>query len=340
MLVRRVLVRGSGLSAWRPSAGRGIIAFFSVPDGISLELYQAPAPQASRPTAQCRHRGIHRSGTAPRQMDERGLETVSFSDREKQDHRVKSGVAGRQHSSIFRMDQRFGWTRFYSEIADKLTQYRADRRSLISGLIEIAGRLGKQFSPILDKYKDGSTGPLRDVCPFTTIGCFNRSTIDETRRIIANEIGAFLKVQQSTPALKDDRDGIPLLNNLAWWYFGYEMERKPDDIDKLWQVFGDCLEFADKDDKGKRDALERSYNKALSVKYVGISKLTMGLFWTRPWSFPPLDKNSSSYIRGVLEKIYRKNTTRMALCIWNSVKDCWTGLTTRIAPLIRFRNCL
>ena len=76
VLVRRVLVRGSGLSAWRPSAGRGIIAFFSVPDGISLELYQAPAPQASRPTAQCRHRGIHRSGTAPRQMDERGLETV------------------------------------------------------------------------------------------------------------------------------------------------------------------------------------------------------------------------------------------------------------------------
>ena len=197
-------------------------------------------------------------------------------------------------------EQRFGWTRFYSEIADKLTQYRADRRPLISGLIEIAGRLGKQFPPILDKYKDGSTGPLRDVCPFTTIGCFNRSTIDETRRIIANEIGAFLKVQQSTPALKDDRDGIPLLNNLAWWYFGYEMERKPDDIDKLWQVFGDCLEFTDQDGEGKRDALERSYNKALSVKYVGISKLTMGLFWTRPWSFPPLDKNSSSYIRGVL----------------------------------------
>ena len=102
VLVRRVLVRGSGLSAWRPSAGRGIIAFFSVPDGISLELYQAPAPQASRPTAQCRHRGIHRSGTAPRQMDERGLEIVSFSDREKQGHRVKSGVAGRQHHSILR----------------------------------------------------------------------------------------------------------------------------------------------------------------------------------------------------------------------------------------------
>ena len=45
-------------------------------------------------------------------------------------------------------DQRFGWTRLYSELADKLTQYRDDRSPLISGLIEIASRVDKLFPPI------------------------------------------------------------------------------------------------------------------------------------------------------------------------------------------------
>ena len=199
-------------------------------------------------------------------------------------------------------EQRFGWTRFYSEIADKLTQYRADRRPLISGLIEIAGRMGKQFPPILDKHKDGSSGPLRDVCPFTTIGCFNRRTLDETRRLIAKEIGTLLKVQQSTPNLSDDQDGIPLLPARAWWYFGKGQNRDSDDIEKLWRVFEDSLDVADKDDEGRTDALERSYSEALSVKHVGVAKLTMGLFWIRPWSFPTLDKNSIKYIRDVLRE--------------------------------------
>ena len=204
-------------------------------------------------------------------------------------------------------EQKFGWTRFYSEFADKLTQYRDDRSPLISGLIEIASRVDKPFPPIHDKYKDGNEGPLRDVCPFTTIGCFNRSTIDETRRTLANEIGVFLRVQETTPNLRDDQDGIPLLTNMAWWYFDYEQRRDSDDIENLWRVFEDAIEFADDDDEGRREALERSYDKALSVKRVGISKLTMGLFWIRPWSFPTLDKNSIKYIKDVLQEDIPEN---------------------------------
>ena len=198
--------------------------------------------------------------------------------------------------------QGFGWTKFYSEVADRLMQFRDDRSSLISGLKEIAGRMNDRFPRILDEYKDGTQGPLRDVCPFTTIGCFNRGTRDETRRTIARELRSFLDVEEPAPHLVDGQDGIPLLNNMKWWYFEFERDRLPGDIGKLWQVFEHAIDYADNGDDGRREALDYSYEDALSVKSVGVSKLTIGMFWIRPWYFPPLDKNSIKYIREVLKE--------------------------------------
>ena len=204
-------------------------------------------------------------------------------------------------------EQRFGWTRFYSEIADRLTKYRDNRRPLITGLEEIAGRMSNQFPRVLDTYKNGTQGFLRDICPFTTIGCFNRGTKDETRREIAKKIRTFLNVQEPTPNLTNSQDGIPQLNPTSWWYFAKEQSRDPNDIDKLWEVFGDTINFFDGNNDGTRELLERSFDKAISVKFVGISKLTIGMFWIRPWGFPTLDKKSIPYIRDVLgENIPKK----------------------------------
>ena len=197
-------------------------------------------------------------------------------------------------------DQRFGWTIFYSEIADKLTQYRNGRSRLIAALVKIADRVRKPL--FIDKYGNGKEGPLLDVCPFTTIGSFNADRRDvDSRQTIVNELSAFLEVQEPIPTLSG-QNGIPLLDFSypGSWFFECEEKRGPDDIEKLWQVFGDSIEFADIDDEGRRDALERSYNEALSVKRVSVRKLTMGLSWIRPWSFPVLYKNSITYIRDVL----------------------------------------
>ena len=69
-------------------------------------------------------------------------------------------------------DQRFEWTSLYETIADKLTQYREKQEQLIGGLTEIVVQQGKG-NWLSDSYNDGSEGFLREVCPFTTIGCFN-----------------------------------------------------------------------------------------------------------------------------------------------------------------------
>ena len=192
--------------------------------------------------------------------------------------------------------RRFGWTAFFSELADKLLQYRDDRGPLIAELHEISARISPSLA-LADQFDDGTKkGRLQDICPFTTIGFINRSMTDANRRSIANELATFLEVQEPIPALDWAKDGIPFADNRNVWFFAYARDRKPGDIDALWRLFVDAREVADMDDERCREAFVRSYDNALTVKKVGVSKLTMGLFWIRPWSFPSLDKKSHKYI--------------------------------------------
>ncbi len=73
------------------------------------------------------------------------------------------------------VDARFGWTNFYTEFADKLLQYRHDREPLTQAIASIASRRPELPLAITDQFADGTSGPLIDICPFTTIGIFNRN---------------------------------------------------------------------------------------------------------------------------------------------------------------------
>ena len=220
--------------------------------------------------------------------------------------------------------QRFGWTGFYSEIADKLVRYRNNRQPLVSGIRELTSGLNAE-SRICDTYdENGTQGPLRDICPFTAVGLYNCSVSDNLRKPIADGFSALLGLQRSTPNFGSHADGIPLLDYSypSSWYFKTEAKRKPDDIDKLWRVFCDSIDYAKLDDDSSRDAMERSYNEALLVKNVSERKLTMGLYWMRPWSFPSLDKKTRTYIHRVLgESIPEKFTGTEYLVLRDRLLD-------------------
>ena len=53
---------------------------------------------------------------------------------------------------------RFGWTKFYETIADKLLTYRNDRGALVEGIREISVRVDGLGHLAEDKYADGTTG--------------------------------------------------------------------------------------------------------------------------------------------------------------------------------------
>ncbi len=64
------------------------------------------------------------------------------------------------------------WTRFYSEFADGLLKRRNDRKPLVDAIHGIHKELG--FSIMTDNFKDGPSGPIQDICPFTVMSEFNR----------------------------------------------------------------------------------------------------------------------------------------------------------------------
>lgn len=189
-------------------------------------------------------------------------------------------------------DKRFAWTRFYEAIADSLLAFRDQRGALVAGVRAIAQRVEGLGYLSEDKYPDGTTGFVRDLCPFTALGLFNRGIKDSNRRIIAAELAKFLGVEEPVP---ETFEGIPLLNNLKSWYFPHEAERTPDHIEALWDVFAAGLALADSDDDEARRVFAEAFDKANGRPRVAWN-LTFGLYWARPWDFLSLDSNSQAYI--------------------------------------------
>lgn len=188
--------------------------------------------------------------------------------------------------------RRFGWTKFYEAVADKLLTYRNNRSALVKSIREISERVDGLGHLAEDQYTDGTIGFVKDICPFTTMGLFNRGIKDSNRKIIAAELAKFLGVNEAVP---ETFEGIPLLNNLKSWYFPFEVARGTDHIEALWEVFAAGIKFADSDDDEARAAFAKAFENANGRRGVAWN-LTFGLYWIRPWAFLSLDHNSQVYV--------------------------------------------
>ena len=191
-------------------------------------------------------------------------------------------------------DSRFVWTKFYEAVAEKLLTFKDRRQALVAGIHDIASRVDG-MSYLQDQFPDGTSGPLRDICPFTALGIFNRRITDSNRKKIATELAKFLGVREPVP---NSFDGIPFLNNQRSWFFAFAKNRKSDDIDRLWEVFSAADRFVranEAEAAGARAAFVAAYDSAMERQGVAWN-LSIGLHWAHPWDFPTLDSLSRDYI--------------------------------------------
>lgn len=216
----------------------------------------------------------------------------TFNDKSQDLNRFRNAPYWRERFGDVAVDkQRFNWTRFYEAVADKLLAFRENRPTLVAGIHDIAGRVDG-LSNLQDQFADGTSGPLKDICPFTTIGIFNRGITDANRKTIAAELAKLLEVEEPVP---ESFEGIPVLNNQRSWFFGSENKRQPNDIDTLWEIFAEAIRFAESEDAESRSVFIKAYDDATQKFGVGWN-LTMGLYWIRPWNYPTLDSQSQRYI--------------------------------------------
>lgn len=220
-----------------------------------------------------------------------GLIAFTFDDKPQDIDRWRNEPYWRERFGDGPARQRFLWTEFYEAVAEKLLNYRSDRKPLIEGIHQISTKV-TGLSYLQDKFADGTTGPLQDICPFTAMGTFNRSMTDANRKMIATEIAKLLGVSVPIP---DTFDGIPVLNNQRSWFFSYADKRGDGDIEALWRVFAAAAESVGSDLPERRIELAHAYDAATQVWGVAWN-LSTGLYWAHPWDFPTLDSQSRNYI--------------------------------------------
>lgn len=234
---------------------------------------------------------------APGEWMEDGLLSFAFDGRPQDIDRFRNEPFWRERFGDLNGEQRFRWTTFYSAVATRLLDYRNDRRPLVDGIQSISGDLPGLGIYLNDRYPSGERGPLQDICPFTTMGMFNRSMTDANRHLIASALGKLLGVEEAPP---DSFEGIPVLNNQRSWFFSYADKRGADDIDRLWELFAAAAALLDSDQQELRADFVQAYDAAVEV-WGASWNLSTGLYWSHPWEFPTLDSNSRAYMTGRLQ---------------------------------------
>ena len=105
-------------------------------------------------------------------------------------------------------------------------------------------------------------------------------------------IGDRIGVQAPVPS---EFDGVPVLNNMSAWFFGYKADRQPKDIDNLWNMFEAAIHFADNPTDNNRGEFITWYNtviKQICIKW----NITMGLYWIRPYYYLNLDGRNRQFL--------------------------------------------
>ena len=199
-------------------------------------------------------------------------------------------------------NQRFEWTKFYENFADKLLEHKDDRTQLMRAVHELPDKCDG-ISPLMDQLPDGTRQPLEDICPFTIFALFNRGIKDTNRTAIAKELANFLGVKTPVP---NDFEGIPTVNNMKTWFFENKRNRGENDIDTLWTLFATAIESANNSESDTNTALTKAYDDASKCLGTGWN-LTMGLYWIRPWKYLTLDSLSQIYITKELGLVIGKN---------------------------------
>lgn len=183
------------------------------------------------------------------------------------------------------VDAKYEWIEFYTKFATKLLDYKTDRQELIRKIRQVYLSAGIKLPKL-----ESDNNP-KDIDPFTVFGLFNKGITLENRiaiiKAMANEFAVVANIPETF-------EGIPVMNNLNATFYRFQEEREPHDIDDLWEIFESALEYADSKDRSNERFIA-AYNAVRGKK--GIRwKITMGLYWIRPYVYLNLDSRNRWYL--------------------------------------------
>lgn len=185
-------------------------------------------------------------------------------------------------------EKKYTWIPFYEELALKLLSYKNDRRALIKGLQRAYESIGMSLPKL-----DSAATPV-DIDPFTVYGLFNKGITEANRKRVIGALSKEFGIDAEQPS---DFAGIPLLNNLnaTFYAFADDGHRGENDTDNLWRVFEAEIMLVDDDNEQTRTEFVEAFDAAVVQFGLGW-KLSMGLYWVRPFRFINLDSRNRWFV--------------------------------------------
>lgn len=175
----------------------------------------------------------------------------------------------------------FEWTNFYMEFANELLKYKDNRKELIDKM-----KLIKDIN--ISKITMGD-----DIAPFSIFALFNYQGIAHHKKInILESIKNEFKIEVETPK---NFDGIPAMNIYKLCFFNPKSNAIQNEINSLWELFEIAINYAKNNTNENRQNFIEKYD-TINIKGTKF-KLTMGLFWIRPFNYINLDKTNREYIK-------------------------------------------
>ncbi|WP_297281992.1 winged helix-turn-helix domain-containing protein [uncultured Anaerococcus sp.] len=180
----------------------------------------------------------------------------------------------------------FIWTKFYSELADKLLLYKNNRSELIKNVYKIYDVTDISM-PKLENDNN-----IKDIDPFSIYGLFNKAITENNRIKIVSAISEIFNISSKIP---ESFDGVPVLNNLRATFYFFNDRRGIDDIDNLWDLFESAIRLADSNTESNKKNFINDFNKVHDQLGI-LWNITMGLYWIRPYTYINLDSRNRWYI--------------------------------------------
>lgn len=176
-------------------------------------------------------------------------------------------------------DKKYTWIPYYKEFAEKLLQFRSNRKELLVMIYNHRKELHVDY--LHDKEEKDDL--LTDIDPFSIFGIFNRH-IEHLNRL--NAVRLFKDLLNLKSPIPDDFEGVPILNNQKSYFFGYRDKRNENDIENLWIILEKII---------NDENIEDAFNKVIRQYNININ-ITMALFWVRPNDFLALDTKNRTYL--------------------------------------------
>lgn len=174
----------------------------------------------------------------------------------------------------------FDWTPFYTELAKKLTAYKDNPQELASLIYDNFDRDSE-----IKFLHDADGSDFNEIDPFSVFSIINRNT--SNRDSLIEKMKRLFDIKAKVPT---SYDGIPVQfpQNASFRCFSKDLSADGKDIERLWALFVEA--------QTEEPEIEQLFDDTLKQKSIGITKLTMGLFYIQPNRYLSLDKNNCEYL--------------------------------------------